>query len=77
MTEEDGLLLGSVHKEAGIWTYFYFMGVSACLHVCMCITCMAGVHGGQKRDPGPLELDLEVVMSCHVGFGSLQEQQGS
>lgn len=29
---------------------------------------MAGAHGGQKRDLDLLELDLQIVMSCHVGF---------
>lgn len=61
--------------EDGIWTYFYLMCMSACLHVYMCVTCVPGAHGGQKRDLGPLELDLQRVISYHVGFGSLQEQQ--
>lgn len=28
-----------------------------CLHVCMCIVCMSGAHGGQKRAQDPLDLD--------------------
>jgi hypothetical protein len=28
---------------------------------------VSGVHGGQERIVGPLELELQVVVSCHVG----------
>lgn len=75
MIEKDGLPPRGVHIEDGIWTYLYFMCMSACLHVYMCVTCVPGAHKGQKRDLDPLELTLHIVISCHVGFGSLQEQQ--
>lgn len=36
-----------------------------CLHVC--VQHVFSTHGGQKRTPGPLELDLERVVSDYVG----------
>jgi hypothetical protein len=50
-----------------------------CLHVCLCIMFVSGVHRGQKRVSDLLELELEIVASCHVGAGNqtwaLQEEQ--
>lgn len=48
-------------------TYFYFifMNVFACVDVgvpCVCV-CMCGAYGGQKWASGPLELELELVVS--------------
>jgi hypothetical protein len=37
--------------------------MNACLHVCMCIKCMTGIHGGQKRASHPLHLGLQ--KSCY------------
>jgi hypothetical protein len=37
------------------------------LHVCMCTTCLSGTRGGQKRVLAPLEMELQTVVSCHVG----------
>jgi hypothetical protein len=48
------------------FTYFYFMCMNVCQHVCVCITWMANAYGGQKRALDPLELELETVVSCHV-----------
>jgi hypothetical protein len=53
-----------------------------CLLVCLCTNCAPGARGGQKRELGPLELELlelQINGSCHVGVrnlnpGSLQEQ---
>lgn len=44
---KDALLPGSAHVEDGARTYFYCMclGLSTCLHVCVCIRCMPGAHG--------------------------------
>lgn len=30
--------------------------------------CMAGTRGGQERAPDPPELELQTVMSHHVGY---------
>lgn len=38
-----------------------------CLHVSKWTVCMPDHHGGQKRVLEPLELDLEEVVSGHVG----------
>lgn len=44
------------------FTYFYVYGSLTCMHVCAC------AYRGQKRDP--LELQLQVVVSCYVGSGA-------
>lgn len=38
-----------------------------CLYVCLCTTCMPVACESQKRVSDPLELELQVIMSCHVG----------
>ena len=47
------------------------------MHVCTVF--VPGAHGDQKRAPGPLELELQVAVSCQVVAwestpGLLQEQ---
>lgn len=38
---------------------------------CECFaTCMPGAYGGEKRASDPLGLELERVISCHVGAGN-------
>lgn len=34
-----------------------------CVPLCVCDVLCAGAFGGQKRDFGPLELELQVIMS--------------
>lgn len=43
----------------------YFTDVGLCLHACMGVTCMSGVHWGQMKVLDPLEL-----LSCHVESGN-------
>lgn len=45
------------------------MGVF-CLNVCLCILCVYGAHRGQKRVLGPLELEIQELVSCHVSSRS-------
>jgi hypothetical protein len=40
------------------------------LHVYLCTICVSGAHGDQKKVLNPLELELQMVMSCHVGARS-------
>lgn len=35
------------------------------LNICMCTVYVLGAHGGQKRTPDTLELDLQVAVSHH------------
>lgn len=42
------------------------MGVD-CPHVCLCTTSVQGDCGRKKRTLGPLALELEMVVSYHVG----------
>lgn len=52
-------------KTASGLIFIFCVWVLLCLHTYMCITCMPGAHGGQKRDLGPLELDLQShKLSC-------------
>ena len=44
------------------------MGMNV-LPVSLCTTCMSDVCGGQKRVSDPVELALQMVMSCPVGAG--------
>lgn len=40
-----------------------------CLHVCICTTCVSGASRGQKRVSDPVELELQMLLSYHVGSG--------
>lgn len=45
------------------------MGVFAC-NVCKGTTHILSAHRGQKRLQRPLELNLQVIVCCHVGAGN-------
>lgn len=50
------------------YLYFYFMYMgSACL--CICALCECTAYRGQKRELESLGLELQEVVSCHVGGG--------
>ena len=40
------------------------------VHVCLCISCVPGALGGQKRVPDPLRIVLQTVVCCHRGAGN-------
>ena len=44
----------------------YYVCVNVCMHVCMCTIYMYGTQGGQKRAPGPLELELWMVVNLYA-----------
>lgn len=46
------------------------MSVSGCLPVCMCTTFMPDSYRGQKRASNVLELELQMIMSYNVSYGS-------
>ena len=48
--------------------YFDFMCMSVCMHVCTLHVCSA--HRGHKRAPAPLELEWQIIVSCHMGAGN-------
>jgi hypothetical protein len=35
--------------------------------LCLCTTCKALTHKNQKMASDPLELELQMVVSCHMG----------
>lgn len=43
------------------------MCLGVCLQVRLCITSTTGAGGGQKMAQEPVELELQVDMSLHVG----------
>lgn len=48
-----------------------FIGVSACLQLCVCNACVFDYCRGQKKVSDSLGLELQmVVVSCCVGAGS-------
>lgn len=49
--------------------YCYFMPMDV-LPVCDCALHVYSFSGGQKRASGPLDLELGIVVSCHVGTGN-------
>lgn len=59
--------------ESALWeqtfTYFYFMCISVCLHICLCVPCIPEAWKGQERTPGPLELELQMIVSHHIDAG--------
>lgn len=48
---------------------FLLLYVYGCKYVCLCTTCMSGAHGGQKVSD-PLELESQMLVSCHMGSGN-------
>jgi hypothetical protein len=42
----------------------------SCLHICLCTMYVLGTGRSQKEVPKPFELELESVVSCHVGAGN-------
>lgn len=47
--------------------YFYFLPTAIYLHVCMLKACGLVAYGGQRRAADLLELDIQMVVICHVG----------
>jgi hypothetical protein len=41
------------------------------MHLCIHTTFGPGTHGSQKRAMGTLALELQMVVSCHVGTVNL------
>ena len=41
-----------------------------CLYVCLCTLCVPDACGGQKKVSDLLDLELQMIVSCHVGAES-------
>jgi len=50
--------------------YYVCMVYVCIMYVCMCITCILGTHESQERTLDVLELELQMVVSHHVGSGN-------
>lgn len=46
------------------------MYVSVSIYVCVCTMGEPGPGGGWERASDPLDLELQIVMSLHVGAGN-------
>lgn len=55
-----------------LFEYMLYLLKDVCIFIsCGCFaTCMPGAYGGEKRTSDPLDLELEKVISCHVGAGN-------
>ena len=58
---------GAVHLIFLRCAYFYFI-----VYVCLCVLCVyrmyvSGAQGGRKRELDRLDLELQMVVSCHAG----------
>lgn len=48
--------------------YLFYVYGYFCLHVHLRTTCVPGIHKGQKKTLDLLEEDLQMAVSCYVGF---------
>lgn len=53
---------------------FYSCQCFACIHTCICITCVPGAHGSQKRALKPLDPRFMDSFEQEQNLGPLQEQ---
>lgn len=58
------LVLG-LQAHAAVFQLFYFMCMDLS-EIRLCAKCMSTVYGGQKKTTDPLELELQMVVNCHV-----------
>lgn len=49
---------------------FILCACAFCLYVCLCTTYVPGAHKGRKVSSGPLEQELQIVVSCCAGAGN-------
>lgn len=73
------LLLASLEEiKSYLLIYFYDCVLPACMYVCMYITWMSGIQGGQKRELDHLEREMRMIVSCsgywEPNLAALQEQ---
>lgn len=50
--------------------YVSVFGLHAYMYVCACTVPVPGFCGGQKRTWSPLELELQITVSCYVSLGT-------
>lgn len=61
-----GAILPALHNISNPLKFIIYI-CFICMYVCMCIMCMPGAWGGQKRVSDPLWPLLHMVVSHHVG----------
>lgn len=56
-----------ISKRLYLLSFYTYKGI--CLRICLSTTCVSGAHGVQKMALNHLQLELQIVVSCHVGAG--------
>ena len=56
--------------------YEFLACVCVYIYIYICTTCMPGAHGSKKEGSDPLELEGQVVMSCHAVLGDELRSSG-
>lgn len=69
---ENHLLISPsmMHSQVDFFFNIYFIVyvcMSACIYVILPATCMPCALRGQKKTSDSLELELQIVLNCHVG----------
>ena len=66
-----------MHHHHPVFVVLFLVGGIVCfvgavvLSACsLCNTCVPDAHRDQKMALDPLELELEMLVSCHVGIGN-------
>lgn len=54
-------------NKLSIFLKKHFIALLFCFNACMCTMCMPNAQGSQKRAPNPLETELQMFVSHHVG----------
>ena len=52
-----------------IYIFYFTIMMVLCLHKCLCTICASGASRGQKKVSDPLDPELLMVVSHHVGLG--------
>lgn len=75
MCRGQGDNLGDIPQELSTFLSFsrfvfiLCVCVFACMYVSVCPMCVPGDCRGQKRISDPPEIELHIIVSCHVGAG--------
>lgn len=54
------------HNHLCYFSNFILCAWVSCLHCCLCTTCACDTHRGQRKVLNPMELEVNIVVSCHV-----------
>lgn len=58
------------HSDANTQDLFIYVWMDSCLHVCNYTTSISSAQEGQRRVSDLLGMELQVIVSCHMGIKS-------